>query len=87
MLKFEKYYGIIIHFVVNLPSQVQLFETPWTVTHQVPLSMGFQRQEYCSDSPFSSPGALPDPGIEPKSPALADGFFTAEPSGKPPSPG
>ena len=83
MLKFEKYYGIIIRFVVNLPSQVRLFETPWTVAHQVPLSMGFPRQEYWSDLPFSSPGALPAPGIEPKSPALAGGFFTTEPPGKP----
>ena len=83
MLKFEKYYGIIIRFVVNLPSQVRLFETPWTVALQVPLSMGFPRQEYWSDSPFSSPGALPAPGIEPESPALAGGFFTTEPPGKP----
>ena len=47
----------------------------------------FPRQEYWNGLPFPSPGDIPDPGIEPKSPALADGFFTAEPSGKPPSPG
>ena len=35
-----------------------------------PLSMGFSRQEYCSGLPFPSPGDLPDPGIEPGSPAL-----------------
>ena len=59
------------------------FVISWTVAHQVPLSMGFPRQEYWSDLPFSSPGALPAPGIEPKSPALAGGFFTTEPPGKP----
>ena len=71
MLKFEKYYGIISSFVVDLPSQVRLFETPWTVAHQVPLSMGFPRQEYWSGLPFSSPGDLPNPGVERDSPALA----------------
>ena len=42
------------------------------------LFMGFPRQEYWSELPFSSPGNLPDPEIEPKSPALAGGFFTTE---------
>ena len=42
----------------------------------------FFRQEYRSGFPFHSPRDLPDPGIEPKFPALADGFFTTEPSGK-----
>ena len=59
------------------------FATSWTITHQAPLSMGFPRQEYWSGLPFPSPGDLPDPGIEPASPALADGFFTTDPSGKP----
>ena len=44
--------------------------TPRTVACQAPLSMGFPRQEYQSGGPFSSPGDLPDPGIEPGSPAL-----------------
>ena len=44
--------------------------TSWTVAHQAPLSMGFSRQEYRSGLPFPSPGDLPNPGIEPKSPAL-----------------
>ena len=52
-------------------------------TRQAPLSMGFPRQEYWSGFPFRSPGDLPDPGIEPASPALAGGFFTTEPPGKP----
>ena len=45
------------------------FATPWTVALQAPLSMGFPRQEYWSGLPFPSPGDLPDPGIEPRSPA------------------
>ena len=44
--------------------------TPWTVACQASLSMGFTRQEYWSGLPFLSPGDLPDPGIEPGSPAL-----------------
>ena len=50
--------------------------TPWTGACQAPLSMGFSRQEYWSGLPFPSPGDLPDPGIEPRSPALqADSFW------------
>ena len=51
-------------------SRFQLFATPRTVARQAPLSMGFSRQEYWSGLPFPSPGDLPDPGIEPRSPAL-----------------
>ena len=40
---------------------------PLTVAHQVPLSMGFFRQEYWSGLPFPSPGDLPNPGIKPES--------------------
>ena len=43
--------------------------TPWTVACQAPLSMGFPRQEYWNGLPFPSPEDLPDPGIEPASPA------------------
>ena len=46
---------------------VQLFVTPWTVAHQVPLSMGFSRLEYWSQLPFSTLEDLPDPGIKPTS--------------------
>ena len=46
------------------------FVIPWTVARQIPLSLGFPRQEYCSGLPFPSPGELPDPGIKPMSPAL-----------------
>ena len=51
-------------------SHVQLFATPQTVAHQGPLSMGFSSQEYWNGLPFPSPGDLPNPGIESKSPAL-----------------
>ena len=59
------------------------FATPWTVTHQDPLSMEFPRQEYSRGLPFPSPGGLPIPRIKPVSPAVAGGFFTTEPPGKP----
>ena len=47
------------------------------------MSMRFSRQQYWSRLPFPSPGGLPDPGMEPTSPALAGGFFTTEPHLKP----
>ena len=50
--------------------RVQLLVTPWTVAYQASPSMGFSRQEYWSGLPFPSPEDLPDPGIEPGSPAL-----------------
>ena len=55
--------------VVKSLSCVWLFVTPWTVAHQIPPSMEFSRQEYWSGLPFPSPGDLPNPGIEPRSPA------------------
>ena len=64
-------------------SLVQLFVTPWTVAHQPPLSMGFSRQEYWSGLPCPVPGDLPDPGIEPESPALQADALPPEPPGKP----
>ena len=60
-------------------SRVQLFVTPWTVTCQAPLSMGFSRQEYWSGLPCLPPGDLPKPEIDLSSlmsPALAGRFFT-----------
>ena len=64
-------------------SRVRLFATSWTVAYQAPPSIGFSRQEYWSGLPFPSPGDLPDPGIEPRSPALEADALTSEPSGKP----
>ena len=58
----------------------------WTLDHLAPQSMGFPRQEYWSGLPFTSLRDLPDPGIKPMSLAslaLAGGFFTTEPPGKP----
>ena len=57
--------------------------TPWTVARQSPLSMGFSRQEYWSGLPFPSPGDLPNPGIEPQSPALQADSLPSEPPEKP----
>ena len=67
-------------------SCIQCFPTPQTVARQAPLSMGFSRQECWSGLPFPPPGDLPDPGIEPASPALAGRFFTNVPPGKPHKP-
>ena len=63
-----------------------MFETPWIVARQAPLSMGFPRKEYWSRLPFPPSGDLPHPGIKPMSstsPALAGRFFSPEPSGRP----
>ena len=65
--------------VVQSLSHVQLFTTPWTVAHQVLLSMAISRQESWGVLSFSSLRDLPGSGIEPTSPALAGGFFTTEP--------
>ena len=57
-------------------------EISWTGAFQAPPSIGFSRQEYWSGLPFTSPGDLPDPGIEPGSPALEADALTSEPPGK-----
>ena len=62
-------------------SHVQLFATPWGVARQAPLSMGFFRQEYWSGLSCPPPGELPDPGIEPRSPALQADSLPSEPPG------
>ena len=59
---------------------------PHSLARQAPPSMGFSRQEYWSGLPFRPPGDLLHPGIKPMSPvapALAGGFYTTEPPGKP----
>ena len=71
--------GLTRACMLSSSSHVRLLETPWTVAHQSPLSMGFCRQAYWSRLPCPPPGNLPDPGIEPASPvspALAGRFFT-----------
>ena len=72
--------GDIIHMLL---SRVQLFVIPWTVAYQVPPSVKFSRQEYWSGLPFPSPGDLPDPGIESRSPALQADALPSEPPGTP----
>ena len=57
--------------------------TSWTVTYQTPLSVAFSRQEYWSGLPFSSPGDLPNPEIEPGSPALQADLLLTEIGEKP----
>ena len=75
-------FHVVIVIVLSL-IQLQLFATPWTIALQAPLSMGLSRQEYWSGLPFPPPRDLPNPGIKSMSPALAGGFFTTEPWGKP----
>ena len=53
-----------------------------SISHEV-IGPGFSRQEYWSGLPFPSPGYLPNPGIEPGSPALEADALTSEPPGKP----
>ena len=55
---------------------VQHFGTARAAARQAPRSMEFSRQDYWNGLPFPPPWDLPDPGIEPASPALAGGFFT-----------
>ena len=67
--------------VLSRFSSVQLIATPWTVALQVPLFMGFSRQEYWSGLPCPPPGDLPSSGIKLAfllSPALAGGFFATQ---------
>ena len=61
----------------------QLCPTLFDPAHQASLSMGFSRQVYWSGLPFPSPGDLPDPGMEPRSPALQADALPSEPLGMP----
>ena len=69
--------------VVQLCLTISNFVIPRTITYQTPLSMEFSRQEYWSGVPFPSPGDLPDPGIELRSPVLHTDSLPSEPPGKP----
>ena len=68
---------------VSCSNHVWIFETPWTMAHQAFLSLGSSWQGYWSELPFSSPGDLHGPGIEPGSPALQLDSLPSEPAGKP----
>ena len=74
---------IRVNAAAYLPSHVGLFVTSWTVTHEVPLSMGFSREEYWRRLPFPLPGDLPGPGIKPGPPTLQVDSLPSEPPGKP----
>ena len=69
--------------VVKVTQSCPTLVTPWTVACQVPLSMGFSRQEHWRGLPFPSPGDLPNPGIKPMSPALQADSLPTELVGKP----
>ena len=73
-------YVCVCMYVCKSLSRGRLFVIPWAVNNQAPLSMGFSRPEYWSELPFPSPGDLPDPGIEPRSPTLqADSLLSELP--------
>ena len=72
--------AICVHACI---SHVQLFVTLWTVVHQAPLSVGFSRQEHWNGLSCPLPGDLPNPGIEPGSPALQADSSLSEPPGMP----
>ena len=60
------------HTHTHTHTHIYLIYTPWTVAHQVPLSMGCSQQEYWSRLPFPPPEDLPDQGIKPRSPVLQE---------------
>ena len=72
----------ILKVKVKSLSRVRLFAIPWTVAYHAPPSVEFSRQEYWSGLPLPSPGDLPNPGIEPRSPALQADTLPSEPPGK-----
>ena len=71
------------YLCVCVLSRVWLFATLWTTAHQALLSMGFFWQKHWSGLPFLTSGELPNPGINPASPALTSDFFTSVLPGKP----
>ena len=75
-----------LRIVLSQTRTLMLIETPWTVAQQLPLSMGFPRQEYQSGLLFPTPGNLPDPGIRPCVSCIScigRGFFTTALPGNP----
>ena len=73
----------VVFVVVLVAMSCLTLVTPWPEAHQAPLSVGFSRQEYWSELPFPSPGDLPNPGIEPGSPALQVNSLPTGPPGQP----
>ena len=74
---------LLLLLLLSCFSRVRLFATPWTVAYHAPPSMGFSRQGYWSGVPSPSPGDLPDPGIEARSPVLQADSLLSEPLEKP----
>ena len=74
-------FGILSFMGAPLKNE-SVFVTPWTVAHQDPLPIVFSRQEQRSGLPFPYPGDLPNPGTEPRSPALQADSLLFEPPGK-----
>ena len=70
---------IYIYIYILVAKSCLTLAPPWPVAHQAPLSMGFLRQEYWTGLPLPPPGDLPDPGIEPRSPALQADSLPTEP--------
>ena len=68
-----------VEMEVLVPQSCPTLCDPMDCSHQAPLSMDFSRQEYWSGLPFPSPGDLPDPGMEPRSPALQPDSLLFEP--------
>ena len=74
---------VFLREVVKLLCCVWLFLTPWTIAHQAAPSMEFSRWDYWSGLPFPSPGGLPNPGTESRSPALrADALLSEQPGNR-----
>ena len=86
-LIFSGFCSGLVQYQSNLQDKVKVKSLNhvrlFTVAYQAPPSMGFSKQEYWSALPFPSPGYLPDPGIEPRSPAFQAETLTSEPPGKP----
>ena len=80
---FSHYYSfiLILSYCGLSHSVMSDSATPGTVTYQDLLSMGFSRQEHWSGLPFPSPGDLPNPGIESRSPALQADALTSDQQG------
>ena len=78
--KFSTHLNMYVYVDISC---ARLFATPWTVIHQTSLSMEFSGQGYWSGQLFPSPGDLPNPGIEPRSPALQADSLPSEPPGEP----
>ena len=79
LIKYNLY--LCVYHSILVASHIQLFATPWTVAHQGSLSKKFSGQEYWSGLPFPSPENLPNPGMEPVSPASQVDSLPSEPPG------